>query len=287
MFELMKVQKPALFHLHVANAFFVDLAYLTARLKGIPYVAHIHIDPDPSGSLGFLLPLYKNLILKPLLKNAAKIICLTESQKEHFIKKYDLNPDTIIVIHNGVGKEFYLNRNTRESKTTQLLFVGRLSIQKNIPLLLEAVKMVQSKVELHIVGEGPDKEHILKKIDELQLKNVTLEGAKYEKDLIQMYRQADIFLFPTNNEGMSLALLEAMAAGLPIVTSALEQNKELLKKGAAFVEKQEAAKYAATIDGLIKDPSRLAQMSKINQETAKAFNWDNIVDQILDTYQEI
>jgi glycosyltransferase involved in cell wall biosynthesis len=285
--ELMKVKKPAVFHLHVANAFFVDLAYLTARIKNIPYVAHIHIDPDPSGSLGFLLPLYKNLVLKPLLTHASKIICLTESQKVHFIKKYGLKKDTIVVIHNGVGKEYYIKRSAQNKKVTQILFVGRLSVQKNIPLLLEAVKMVQSNVELHIVGEGPDRENIQNKIKQLDLNNVFLDGAKYGQDLINMYRQADIFFFPTNNEGMSLALLEAMAAGIPIVTSGLDQNKELIQKGAVYVNKQDPKHYAEAIDDLIKKPRALETMSITNQQSARAFSWDNVVAKILEVYKEI
>lgn len=286
-FELIKTKKPALFHLHVANAFYVDLAFLTARLKGIPYVAHIHIDPDPSGKFGFLLPLYKNLILKPLLNNADAIIFLTESQKWHFIKKYNLKNRHMKVIPNGVSKEFYITRRTHSQKVTKLLFVGRLSIQKNIPLMLEALKMVQCPVELHIVGEGDDRTIILQKIKELQLNNVTLHGALYKTKLIDMYSQSDIFLFPTNNEGMSLALLEAMAAGLPVITSALEQNKELLGQGALFVKTQNAKRYAEAIDSVIRNPAQLKQMSETNLKKAQTFSWDKVIEHIMETYTNL
>jgi glycosyltransferase involved in cell wall biosynthesis len=86
---------------------------------------------------------------------------------------------------------------------------------------------------------------------------------------------------------MSLALLEAMAAGIPIVTSGLDQNKELIQKGAVYVNKQDPKHYAEAIDDLIKKPRALETMSITNQQSARAFSWDNVVAKILEVYKEI
>lgn len=287
LFYLLKIKKPAIFHLHVANAYFVDLAYFTAIFKRIPYVAHIHIDPGASGKFGFLLPIYKNLILKPLLRNANKIICLTQSQKKQFMKMYNLDSKKIVVLPNGVDDEFFIEKSKSTSSVTDLLFVGRLSIQKNIPVMLKALQYVKSDVQLHIVGEGDERKMIEEQIKTLKLKNVHLHGALFGKSLLKKYQQSDIFLFPSFNEGMSLALLEAMASGMPVVTSGLEQNIELLGDGALYVDNQNARHYAAAIDTIINDQAQKEKMSAANRENALNFRWDNIVSQIVKIYSTL
>src|SRR2546422_4168818 len=63
-FRLLALPRHSLIHLHVAHAFSPEIVYLISKLKGIPYIAHIHLDVDASGSLGFLLEPYKKLFLK-------------------------------------------------------------------------------------------------------------------------------------------------------------------------------------------------------------------------------
>lgn len=85
-FRLIALPRHSLIHLHVAHAFSPEIVYLISKLRGIPYIAHIHGDVDASGPLGFLLEPYKKRFLKRVLKSAAKIICLTEPQKKLFLQ---------------------------------------------------------------------------------------------------------------------------------------------------------------------------------------------------------
>ncbi len=81
-FRLLALPRHSLIHLHVGQAFSPEIVYLISKLKGIPYIAHIHMDVDPSGPCGFLLEPYKKWFLKPVLKSATKIICYAETQKK-------------------------------------------------------------------------------------------------------------------------------------------------------------------------------------------------------------
>src|SRR6266496_6686773 len=89
-FRLLALPRHALIHLHVSQAFSPEIVYLISKVRGIPYIAHIHLDVDASGPLGFLLEPYKKFFLKRVLKSAAKIICQTEAQKRVIASKYAL-----------------------------------------------------------------------------------------------------------------------------------------------------------------------------------------------------
>jgi len=101
-FRLLALPRHSIIHLHVSQAFSPENVYLISKLKGIPYIAHIHLDVDASGSLGFLLEPYKKLFLKRVLKSAAKIICLSEPQKKLITSKYALPYDLISHSYNAV-----------------------------------------------------------------------------------------------------------------------------------------------------------------------------------------
>src|SRR6266550_4176454 len=177
-FRLLALPRHSLIHLHVAQAFSPEIVYLIYKLKGIPYIAHIHLDVDPSGPLGFLLETYKKLFLKRVLQSAAKIICLSEPQKKLIASKYALPLESLVVIPNGVAEIYFRGKKPSENAVPRLLFAGRLAAQKNLLLLIEAVALMQTKVFLDIVGEGEERENIEALIQKYGLQNVHLHGRK-------------------------------------------------------------------------------------------------------------
>src|SRR6266568_2489192 len=227
-FRLLALPRHALIHLHIAQAFSPEIVYLISKLKGIPYIAHIHLDVDPSGPFGFLLETYKKLFLKRVLKSAAKIICQTEPQKKLIAAKYTLPLKSIMVIPNGVAETYFIGEKTKENTVPHLIFVGRLVAQKNLSLLIEAVSQMQVSVFLDIVGEGELRKNIEALIQKYELRNVKLHGKKTGKELIGLYKSADIFVLPSLKEGVSLSMLEALAAGLPVVASDLPEMRPIL-----------------------------------------------------------
>lgn len=140
-----------------------------------------------------LLPLYKRIFLKRVLKSASRIVVLNRKYRILINRNYNIFKN-IAIIPNGVSKKFFINKKNTEHEQTNLLFVGRLSIEKNIPKLIKAASLLKSKAILNIVGDGEKKIEIEKYISSNNLKNVILHGKKIGKDLINFYQNADIFL---------------------------------------------------------------------------------------------
>ena len=286
-FRLLTLPKHALIHLHVAQAFLPEIVYLTSKLRRIPYIAHFHLDVDPSGPYGFLLDAYKLLFLKRVLKSAAKIICLSEAQKQTIAKKYKLPLESLVVIPNGVSEAYFVEKNTEPNVPPRLLFVGRLVPQKNLLLLIEAIAQMKKSVLVDIVGEGELRNNIEALIQQQQLKNVQLHGKKTGKELLAFYQTADIFVLPSLKEGLSLSMLEALAAGLPIVASDLPELRPILGESGVLVQPMTATNYARILDELLSNKAAMQKLGGLAKETARTYSWENILNTIEKVYKEI
>ncbi len=287
-FHLLKVPKGSILHLHIAQAFTPEVVYLAAKIKQLPYIAHVHLDVAPSGFFGFLLLPYKKIILRHVLQQATKIICLTETQKQTLKHQYDLPEYKLCVIPNGVGKEYFLKRlNIKNDKVAHVLFVGRLVAQKNLPLLLEAAKQLGNKIQIDIVGKGELENDLKGLIIKYGLNNVRLHGPKFGKDLRAYYQKADLFILPSYKEGLSLALLEAMAAGLPVVAVSSEGMQNILGNGGILVKKPTANNLASALQKLVSDTQLRRQLSRNAKKIAEKYNWQTTTNHISQVYQEI
>jgi len=284
-FRLLALPRHSLIHLHVAQAFSPEIVYLISKVRGIPYIAHIHLDVDPSGPFGFLLGTYKKLFLKRVLKSAAKIICQTEPQKKLIAAKYALPLESIVVIPNGVAETYFIGKKTRENTVPHLLFVGRLAAQKNLSMLIEAVSQMQTSVFLDIVGEGELREDIEALIQKYELHNVKLHGKKTGKDLIEHYQSADIFVLPSLKEGVSLSMLEALAAGLPVVASDSPEMRPILDECGVLIEDPTATNYAKALDALLSNRDTMNHLSTLSVQKARSYSWENVLDSIEEVYK--
>jgi rhamnosyl/mannosyltransferase len=286
-FHLLALPRRALIHLHVSQAFSPEVVYAVAKLRGIPYTAHVHLDVDPSGPFGFLLGTYKRVFLKRVLKAADKIICLSEPQKKLIAEKYSLPLESIAVIPNGVANKYFVGKPTTENTIPRLLFVGRLAPQKNLSLLIKAVAQMQVNVQVDIVGDGEEREHIESLIQQYNLQNVTLHGKKTGEDLITLYRSADVFVLPSLKEGVSLAMLEALAAGLPVVASDSPELRQILGECGLLIQNPTDSNYASALDRFLTDKETLCRLKDLSVQKARSYSWDTVFDTIEKVYEEI
>jgi glycosyltransferase involved in cell wall biosynthesis len=117
----------------------------------------------------------------------------------------------------------------RAGRPVRILFVGRVDIRKGIPWLLRAFAPLAKTAELHVVGPVPkDMRRIL---DRESLTNVKIHGPVPSTALPEIYKSADIFCLPSLEEGFALVLLQAMAAGLPVVASDVSGAEDLIVPG--------------------------------------------------------
>jgi rhamnosyl/mannosyltransferase len=289
-FQLLALPRHSLIHLHVAHAFSPEIVYLISKVRGIPYIAHVHLDVDPSGPYGFLLGFYKKMFLKWVLKSATKIICLSEPQKKFIALKYGLPLGSIVVVPNGVAETYFVGKKTHldaVDTVPHLLFVGRLAAQKNLSLLIEAIAQMQTKVFLDIVGEGELRKDIEALILKHQLQNVQLHGKKIGKELLEIYQSADIFVLPSLKEGFSLSMLEALAAGLPIVASDSPEMRSILGECGVLIQNPTATNYARALDATLSNKDTIQKLGALSIQKARSYSWENVLGSIEGIYREI
>jgi glycosyltransferase involved in cell wall biosynthesis len=284
--SLLRIPRGSVIHLHCAQALVPEMVWLTARLRRMKYLVHFHMDVDASGPLGRLLPVYKKYLFGRVLRGAAAVIALTESQARFLRESYGVRPDQVFVVPNGVASEYFLPPRDPEPGPLRLLYVGRLGAQKNVARLLDAMSLVTEPVTLRLVGDGELRAGLEAQAERLGLGDrVAFCGRLHGADLVEQYANAQAFVLPSDREGMPLVVMEAMAASLPVVATAVPGTTELLDGVGILVEPEPEA-LAAAIDRLARDSTAHAELARLGAQRARAYSWDAVVAAVEDVYEK-
>ena len=276
--------RPDVVHLHGGHAVIAEQVLGACAIRRIPFVVHVHLLVRPAGPVGeVLLPVYERTLMGRVLARAARVICLTETMRQELIKRHDLPDDQVVVVPNGI--DLAVGSDLEERRTDELLFVGRLTRQKNIVTLVESMAGMPD-VTLRVIGDGeqrPEVEHV---IAALGLRNVVLEG-RLGPDAVQAaYARATMLLMPSSHEGMPLVLLEAMAAGLPVIASDIPELREV---GAGVVRHLTATTTDAIreeVHTLLADAATRAQMAEAGRRRARERDWASIAHVVEGLYRD-
>ena len=292
-FKLIRIPKDSIMHVHIAQAFVPEIVFLVSKLRGIPYIAHIHLDVEPSTKMGFLLPFYKKVFLQKVLSFSSKIIVPTKGYIDLVSKKYAISKNKIYEVPYGIDLKKFKSLSGKSHDLIRLLFVGRLSIQKNVPLLIRSFKKITEKnlrnIELHIVGDGEEKSKIINLIKAEKLeKKVILHGALRGKRLYKIFSNSDIFILTSRNESFGIVLIEAMASGLPIVASNILGVRDIIEKNrTGLLVKPEQEDFVKAIEKLLNNSQLREKLIKNGLEEVKKYSWDKIVEKFEDVYQSV
>jgi phosphatidylinositol alpha-mannosyltransferase len=286
--RLLTLSRRCIVHVHIATAFVPEVVMLTSLLRRRPYVAHFHMDFGPSGRFGRLLKHYKRYVLSRVLRHAARVIVLYDGQANFVAGRYGVARDRIAVVPNGVDAAFNIaeqrRRDARDiTAALRILFVGRLEPDKNPARLLDAVSCVSADVEVVIVGDGGLRCDIAARISALGLSNVRLVGPARGDDLVQWYRWADVFVLPSDNEGMPLVLLDAMAAGLAIIATDIPGTRNTLGDAGVLTE-QSCVAIAKAIENVATDREFLHDLSRRSATRSEKFQWRESVKKLDEIY---
>ncbi|MEY9856028.1 glycosyltransferase involved in cell wall biosynthesis [Catenulispora sp. GAS73] len=293
--SLLRIPRGTVIHLHCATAVVPEQVWLSARMRGLKYILHFHMEVDASGPLGRLLPYYKTHLFGRVVRGAAGVIVLTDSQRGFLAERYGVDPAKVYVVPNGVAEEYFLPPRTPNPEQAaasgpeplRLLFVGRLGAQKNVARLLDALALVTEPVRLRLVGDGELRADLVARATRLGLDDrVEFAGRKHGDDLIKEYAAAELFVLPSDREGMALVVLEAMAAGLPVLATAVPGNIETIEGAGVLVEPTPRA-LAAAIDSLARDRSTLAATAAAGTARVADSRWDDVVAAIEDVYEQV
>jgi glycosyltransferase involved in cell wall biosynthesis len=289
LWQLLRVEKPAIFHLHLAQAYTPEMVWLASKIRRIPYVVHFHLDVEPSGKFGFIFVWWKRWVQPVIIKDAAQVITLSPDQSILIQTRYHKPNDQIIFIGNGVAEKFLeLGRVKRTFHAPlRLLFVGRLALQKRVDRLVEAMALIESGITLDIVGDGEDRTKLETLAAQNNSGNIRFHGRLEGAGLLNIYRNSDIFVLPSDREGMPLVLLEAMATGLPIIGSDVIGINELIRDVGILVKNPSPITFAEAIKKISHEPQELRALSSASFKKAEEFSWEKLVKKLEIVYKDI
>ena len=219
----LRATRPQIVHTHNTYAHFYGS--IAAKLAGVPVIVNTqHGQGCGRGWKAQCQFRIANRLTHKTVgvsRDAARL-CLGQDANLH---------DKLLAIWNGINLDRFIFRGPKLSPTA--ITVSRLSKEKDFPTLLNAVRIAVDRVpdfKLRIVGDGPERHSIERLIYELKLHHhVELLGER--KDVAELLSQAGFYVSATRSEGISLTLLEAMAVGLPIVTTNVGGNAEVVVDG--------------------------------------------------------
>ncbi len=292
---LARTDPRGLFHLHISSAYVPEVVWLVARRTKRRYVAHVHIDLTASGRAGFLLGPYKKVLLGRILRGAAAVVVPTQDYRAIINEKYGVPRERVVVIRNGTDHRIaHLARTLPgPEREKRLLFVGRLSVQKNIPLMLDSIaaflRRSDQTATLRVVGDGPERSRMVSAIERLGLTGaVTLLGTLRGPDLEAQYEDADALILTSTYESFGLSLVEAMTKGLPIITVKIPAVRNVVSDGVnGLLAEQNPEAVAEVIHRLFTDPGLYSAISRNNLAKARQFDWTVIAGEVSALYESI
>jgi glycosyltransferase involved in cell wall biosynthesis len=170
--------------------------------------------------------------------------------------------------------------------------VGRLSIQKNADLFIDAIDYFVKhyndvKIIVDLVGDGALGARLRKKVKYLDLTEVVIfRGAIVGKNLEEIYNDSDIFVLTSAHESFGNVLIEAMAKGLPIVATKIPAVRNIVReKRNALLTESTPTSVAASIRKIITSRELYQNMSANNLHDAKKYTWEKTAERFLETYK--
>ena len=236
---------------------------------------------------------YGKRMLKPLFNRLHGKIAVSRTARD-FVGRH--LPGQYRVIPNGID---YARFSTRlepidrfEDDRLDVLFVGRLEKRKGLEHLLRAwplVRRTMPNARLLVVGGGRRLEGYRRWVRAHGWSDVHFIGHVSPEDLVRYYQTSDVFCAPsTGQESFGIVLLEAMAAGRPIVASRIPGYAEVLDDGAEglLVEPRSSAALAAALIRLLGDAGLRRAMGDRGRQKAAAYDWPRVASRVLDFYEE-
>jgi glycosyltransferase involved in cell wall biosynthesis len=288
----------------------VDLLHCTANTAplsvAVPFVVTIHDiiyleQVDFKGSAYQNLGnLYRRFIVPRIAKKATLVLTVSEFERENIIKKLRLPAGKVKVLYNGVAPQFnnQYSRDTVEEFRRKynlpsdfIMFLGNTAPKKNTLNVIKAyVEYCRaSKETIPMVLLDYKKEFVTKILDELGqpalLSQFVFPGYVPYSEIALMYNAASLFLYPSLRESFGLPILEAMACGVPVITSNTSSMPEVAGDAAEIIDPFNFKDLAGGICKLIGDQNMRSEYSRRGLERAKRFTWRKSAEQLLSIYE--
>jgi glycogen synthase len=258
-------------------------------------------------------------IEKSAMEMADCIIAVSEGMKEDVVRLFAVDPERVKVVYNGIDTEEYqpvaskdaLERYGIDPTIPYVLFVGRVTRQKGIVHLVNAIRYLNPDVQVVLCAGAPDTEEIalevergVRRVQETRGRVVWINRMVDKRTIIELYSHATVFCCPSIYEPFGIINLEAMACSTPVVASAVGGIKEVViheetgflvpldqHTESPFEAKdpdQFARHLADPINQLLGDPGLCRRMGEAGRKRAmEVFSWRAIAREVRDLYQSL
>ena len=251
---------------------------------------------------GPLINLAKSILYRLKMQNIKKadaVLTNSEHTKKDVVKHTRINPKIVYPVYLGVDEEFRTQRPmSREGRGNYILFVGGVEANKNFLRLLDAFAGVNSQMS-HVKlvapgGQFVNEEKIETKMIKAGVKELGLEdsvefpGFVEQKDLVELYRKALVFVYPSYYEGFGFPVLEAMACGTPVVTSDASSLPEVGGLAVVYVDPFSVESIAEGIKKVLRlDEFDYQEMIQKGLEQSKKFSWQKCAQETLEVLKSV
>lgn len=183
-------------------------------------------------------------------------------------------------IASGISEHF-LELRADSVKTTDVVIVGSLVARKGLDLAIEIARRMPQRT-FQIIGDGPERSKLVSLVSQGRVGNLRFLGRLEPSAVAVELAQSRVLLVTSLEEGTPTAMLEAMAAGLPIVTTSSNDYLSLLGEGegGVIVETRDSQQLARAIERFVSDAPLARQVGERNRQVAARFAWPNVADRI-------
>lgn len=217
---------------------------------------------------------------------ADMVIAVSEFTRGQVISLLGVEPARVRVVHHGI-RALGLSGNVARQKV--ILNVGAIQKRKNIARLVEAFEAVDPAWRLVLIGSsGYGAAEIHARIAASPAaQRISVLGYVTAEELAAWYARAMVFAFPSLDEGFGMPVLEAMAAGTPVLTSTRSALPEVAGEAALLADPEDAGALAHALQRLTQDEDLRARLSGLGVKHARQFTWEKAVDQTWKVYLDL
>ncbi len=244
---------------------------------------------------------YRRTMVPLVTPRSKVVITVSEYEKQRIVKRLHIDPDRVHVIYNGLNEQrFNLNgdRDTGSSIRRKyalpedyILFLGNVSARKNPDRVIEAYVAYAAATEnpMALVTPGLPQSFIIRKLRSLGYpynpNQFITPGYIIDADLPWLYRLSQMFIFPSLTEGFGMPIVEAMACGVPVITSNLSCMPEIAGNAALLTDPYNTRSMAAAIGTLAREEGLRMQFREAGLRNVKRFSWKQSAARVLNLYE--
>ncbi len=274
---------------------------LALTVHDVMYALPESVLPQSSSLYQRLGRMYYRLFARQAIKRAAWVMTVSENSRRDLERVFHLSPQRVHVVYeagNSMCRRFEDQSPVREVKQRYsvqgryVFALGALDPRKNTLRVIQSFailrRMTDLPIQLVVAGLAENaKEQFRAVVSTMGLQNqVILLGFVPEGELAALYNGADVFVYPSLYEGFGMPVLEAMACGTPVVTSAVGSIPEVAGNAALLIDPHQPEEIAHAILNVISNVSRRERMIENGLAQAQRFSWAKAAQQVLDVYRE-